>query len=179
MVLREDFSEPSQKSLPLGWSYKALTIGRCSHDVRRHVKNVVFSSLPILISSPQLNKSNWSIKPKRHRHFNYGDKWAITLLCRLRVGRSFLKSHGFQINLSNTDCCLCGEEDHTQSFFLSCFLFQQERKEMLEKVQTIFLIFLNKVNKGQHGTDPLPPHPHYGPYISLTLCLNRKLTFIR
>ena len=55
-------------------------------------------------------------KPKKQKHFNYGDKWANTLLCRLRVGRSFLKSNGFQINLSNTDRCWCGEEDRTNFF---------------------------------------------------------------
>ena len=88
-------------------------------------------------------------KPKKQKHFNYGDKWANTLLYRLRVGRSFLKSHSFQRNLSNTDRCLCGEEDHTQSFFLSCFLFQQERKEMLEKVQTILPNFLKQSKKRQ------------------------------
>ena len=85
-------------------------------------------------------------KPKRHKHFNYGNKLANTLLCRLRVGRSFLKSHGFQINLSHDDKCWCGEEDKTENFLLSCFLFQKERNEMLTKVQIIIPNFL-KLNK--------------------------------
>ena len=81
-------------------------------------------------------------KPKRHKHFNYGDKLSNTLLCRLRVGRSFLKSHGFQINLTSSDKCWCGEEDKTENFLLSCFLFKEERNEMLRKVQTIVPNFL-------------------------------------
>ena len=83
-------------------------------------------------------------KPQKQKHYNYGDKRANTLLCRLRVRRSFLKSHSFKINFSNSDRCWCGEEDHTQNFLLSCFLFQQERKEMLEKVQTIIPNFLKQ-----------------------------------
>ena len=47
-----------------------------------------------------------SFKPKRHKHFNCGSKYGITLLCRLRLGRSFLKAHGFAINLIN----VCGAE---------------------------------------------------------------------
>ena len=68
-----------------------------------------------------------SFKPTRQKHFTYGDKRANTLHCRLRVGRSFLKSHSFAINMSTTDRCLCGEIDTIQSYFLSCFLFQNER----------------------------------------------------
>ena len=88
-------------------------------------------------------------KPKKQKHFSYGEKRANTLLCRLRVGRSFLRSHGFQINLSNTDRCWCGEEDQTQNFLLSCFLFQEEQKEMLEKVQTLLPNFLKQTKKRQ------------------------------
>ena len=47
-------------------------------------------------------------KPKRHKHFNCGDKIANTLLCRLRIGCSYLKSHGFTINLSSSDQRFCG-----------------------------------------------------------------------
>ena len=63
VVLREDFSEPSQKSLPLGWSYKALTIGRCSHDVRRHVKNVVFSSVQDGLCF-KISRRGWDSNPR-------------------------------------------------------------------------------------------------------------------
>ena len=40
-----------------------------------------------------------SFKPKQQKHFAYGDKRANTLLCRLRVGRSLVKSHSFSINM--------------------------------------------------------------------------------
>lgn len=55
-------------------------------------------------------------KPKKQRHYFYGNKLSNSLLCRLRVGRSMLKSHGFAINLSCTDRCFCGEIDDIKHF---------------------------------------------------------------
>ena len=40
---------------------------------------------------------------KTEENFAYSNKQESTLLCRLRVGRSFLKSHSFSINMSSTD----------------------------------------------------------------------------
>ena len=57
------------------------------------------------------------------------------LLCRLRVGRSFLKSHGFSVNLSLTDKCLCGAVDDNKHFCFFVFFFQPERSEMLKKIE--------------------------------------------
>ena len=41
----------------------------------------------------QIKKTNF--KAKRHKHFNCGSKYGNTLLCRLRLGRSFLKAYVF------------------------------------------------------------------------------------
>ena len=71
-----------------------------------------------------------------------------TLLCRLRVGRSFLKSHGFAINLSQTDKCICGDFDIILSFFLSCFLFKTEDKFFLAKINSIYPQF-SKLSKSK------------------------------
>ena len=76
-----------------------------------------------------------SFKPKKQKHYNYGDKLSNSLLCRLRVGRSYLKSHGFSVNLLTTDKCLCGAVDDNKHFLLFCFLFQHERSEMLSKIK--------------------------------------------
>ena len=77
-------------------------------------------------------------KPKRQKHYNIGNKLPNTLLCRLRVGRSFLKSHGFAINLSQTDKCICGDVDSIQNYFLNCFIFNLERCVLLVKINNIY-----------------------------------------
>jgi hypothetical protein len=71
------------------------------------------------------------------------------LLCRLRVGRSFLKSHGFAINLSQTDKCICGDVDSIQNYFLNCFIFNLERSVLLAKINNIYPPFskLSKVKQ--------------------------------
>ena len=107
-----------------------------------------------------------SFKPKRQKHYAYGDKHTNALHCRLRVGRSFLKSHSFAINMSPSDRCLCGEIDTIQSYFLSCFLFQNERLVLLDKINQIFPRF-QKMSKSEQcnvllygiNTDKILPDP--------------------
>ena len=91
-------------------------------------------------------KSNF--KPKKQKHFNLGNKLPNTLLCRLRVGRSFLKSHGFAINLSLTDKCICGDLDTIENYFLNCFLFKTERLILLAKINLIYPPF-SKLSKAK------------------------------
>ena len=91
-------------------------------------------------------KSNF--KPKKQKHFNLGNKLPNTLLCRLRVGRSFLKSHGFAINLSLTDKCICGDLDTIENYFLNCFFFKTERLILLAKINLIYPPF-SKLSKAK------------------------------
>ena len=90
-----------------------------------------------------------TFKPKRHKHFSYGDKLSNSLLCRLRVGRSMLKSHGFAINLSSTDRCFCGEIDDIKHFFVFCFIWQEERQDLFLKLNQILPSFSQKSVKNQ------------------------------
>ena len=46
---------------------------------------------------------------------------------QLRLGRSFLASHGFAIGVNTSDLCLCWRSETTRHYFLECFLFQEER----------------------------------------------------
>ena len=85
-----------------------------------------------------------SFKPKRHKHFNCGSKYGNTLLCRLRLGRSFLKAHGFAINLSDSDKCLCGSIENTAHYLLECVQFSEQRKCMFESIGKILPNFTAK-----------------------------------
>ena len=76
-------------------------------------------------------------KTKKQRHYNYGNKLANSLLCRLGVGRSMLKSHGFAINLSSTDRCFCAEIDDIKHFFVFYFIWQVERQDLFLKLNQI------------------------------------------
>ena len=101
-----------------------------------------WSKLEVKLRSEQdilLFKENLKdvLKPTRQKHYSYGDKQTNALHCRLCVGRSLLKSHSFAINMSSTDRCLCGEIDTIQSYFLSCFLFQNKRLVLLNKINQI------------------------------------------
>ena len=121
-------------------------------DVGTTIKNITTAFFPLFslfwsqLSTVLRNTTDMTIfkaelktiyKPKKQKHYNYGDKISNSLLCRLRVGRSYLKSHGFSVNLSPTDKCLCGAVDDNKHFFLFCFLFQPERSEMLSKIKCL------------------------------------------
>ena len=77
------------------------------------------------------DKLKCTFKPRRQKHFNCGEKLANSLLCRMQIGRSYLKSHGFAINLSSSDRCMCGAVDDNKHLLLFCFVFQEERQTML------------------------------------------------
>ena len=69
------------------------------------------------------------------KHYSRGiSKYANTLHTQLRVGQSYLNSHGFKINLREDDLCLCHRSETVSHFFLDCFLYQEERDELLKKI---------------------------------------------
>ena len=74
-------------------------------------------------------------KPRKVKHYSRGiSKYANTIQTQLRIGRSYLNSHGFQINLREDDLCLCHRSETVSHFFLDCFLYQEERDELFKKI---------------------------------------------
>ena len=74
------------------------------------------------------------IKPKKHRHFARGCKQGNKLHTRLRLGRSMLNSHRFEINLSDTDQCLCSRSETVKHYLTECFLYTEERRLLFSTV---------------------------------------------
>ena len=66
------------------------------------------------------------IKPPKYRHYKYGDKYVNTLLCRLRVGRSYLNADSYKIGHSDTDLCDCGQKETVAHFFVCRNYFAQQ-----------------------------------------------------
>jgi hypothetical protein len=90
------------------------------------------------------------LKPVKYRHFSRGvTKYSNALHCQLRIGRSFLKSHSFAINLSQDDLCLCDHPETTSHFLLNCFLFQPERETLLAKICQLYPPFTRKSTQQQ------------------------------
>ena len=86
-------------------------------------------------------------KPKKQRHYSRGNKLANSLLCRLRVGRSFLKAHSYSINLADDDKCLCHQSETVNHYLLHCFLFNKERDILISKVESIYPKYKSLSNK--------------------------------
>ena len=69
------------------------------------------------------------------KHYSRGvSKYANALHTQLRVGQSYLNSHGFKINLKEDDLCLCYRSETTSHYFLDCFLYQEERESLFNKI---------------------------------------------
>ena len=82
-------------------------------------------------------KQNLKLKYKniKVKHYSRGiSKNANALHTQLRVGQSYLNSHGFKINLKEDDLCLCYRSETTSHYFLDCFLFQEEREILFNKI---------------------------------------------
>ena len=74
-------------------------------------------------------------KKKKVKNYSRGiSKYANSLHTQLRVGQSYLNSHGFKINLREDDLCLCHRSETVSHFFLDCFLYQEEREELCKKI---------------------------------------------
>ena len=79
------------------------------------------------------------VKPKRQKHFAAGNKYANSLLCRLRVGRSFLNSHGFAINLATTDkCSFCNKSENVKHYFFSCTKYKDQQTALFASIIAFF-----------------------------------------
>ena len=76
----------------------------------------------------------FKIKPKKQKHFNRGCKRGNSLLTQLRVGRSLLNTHGFSVNLTESDQCLCSRTETVSHYLNNCFLYQEERCVLLSKI---------------------------------------------
>ena len=82
-------------------------------------------------------KQNLKLKYKnmKVKHYSRGiSKYTNAVHTQLRVGQSYLNSHGFKINLKEDDLCLCHRSETTSHYFLDCFLYQEERESLFNKI---------------------------------------------
>ena len=71
------------------------------------------------------------MKPLKLKHFSRGNKYSNTLLTRIRVGRSSLNLHKFSIGQIESPECFCHfKEESVSHYFLDCFLYTLERREL-------------------------------------------------
>ena len=64
------------------------------------------------------------LKPVKLRHYAYGNKLGNKLWTRLRLGRSYLNSHGYAIGKVPSPACQCHHKNETvQHYVLDCFLY--------------------------------------------------------
>ena len=63
------------------------------------------------------------IKPIRYRHFSKGSKLGSSLLSRIRINRSDLNQHKFEIGLLDTPACSChAKSESSVHYIMDCFL---------------------------------------------------------
>jgi hypothetical protein len=88
-----------------------------------------------------------TLKPKCYKHFNCGGKYGCSLLTRIRVGRSFLKSHSYSINLADDPACECGHKlERPLHFFTQCTLYSEQRLILHSEIEQ----FIPKIKRVPH-----------------------------
>ena len=81
-------------------------------------------------------------KPPKYRHYKYGDKYINSLMCRLRVGRSYLNADSFKIGHCDTDRCECGQKETVAHFFV-CKNYSAQQETLQIKFNDILPHFKN------------------------------------
>ena len=89
-----------------------------------------------------------TLKPKRYKQFNKGNKYTNVLLTRIRVGRSKLNQHEFSVGKIDSPECLChhGEESPLH-YSIDCFLYLRERQAMFQLFEHYVPNFRNFTKK--------------------------------
>jgi hypothetical protein len=92
-------------------------------------------------------KKLWKLDfaPSRYKYLSRGSKLGNKLLTRIRVGRSFLKSHSFSIGLADTPYCSCDNTTTESSlhYFIYCPLYTEERQTMINTFKHFIRTFSN------------------------------------
>ena len=95
------------------------------------------------------DKLKIQFKPKKYRHFNLGSKYGNAIHTQLRVGRSLLNAHGFEINLTDSDQCLCSRSETVSHYLTDCFLYTEERRSLYDSMEQLIPKFKKLPNKSK------------------------------
>ena len=86
--------------------------------------------------------------PIKYKFLSRGDKKGNKLLTQIRIGRSYLNSHSFAIQMSPSPECSCHFPNESSThFFLDCFMWTEERRTMLGVLSISFLHFQLSPNR--------------------------------
>ena len=78
------------------------------------------------------------LKPCKDKLYSFGSKTGNSYHTQLRVGRSQLNGHSFEIGLAKTPGCLCGHKlESVTHFLLDCFLYQNERETLMQNINDL------------------------------------------
>ena len=93
------------------------------------------------------SKLKIKFKPLKFRHYSYGSRLGNKLWTRLRLGKTFLNSHGFALQKIDSPSCMCHFKNETTiHYFLDCFLYTVERQSMFDQVSQLVPNF-NRLSK--------------------------------
>ena len=76
------------------------------------------------------------LKPVKYRHFSKGSKIGNCLLTRLRLERSDLNLHKFNIGqIDNPECSCHAKNESSLHYLMDCFLYTGERQTLFNLVE--------------------------------------------
>ena len=89
------------------------------------------------------------LKPIKYKHFSKGSKLGNSLLSRIRLNRSDLNLHRFDIGLHETSECSChAKSESSIHYIMDCFLYSGERQILLNLAEHYIPNF-PKLNKAK------------------------------
>ena len=106
------------------------------------------------------------LKPWKYKHFSRGSKIGNSLFSRIRLNRSDLNQHKFDIGQHDSPECLChAKSESSIHYIMDCFLYSGERRTLFNLVEHYIPNF-TKLNKTKQfeilllGISPENPEFH-------------------
>ena len=88
------------------------------------------------------------LKPTKFKHLSRGSKIGNSLLTRIRLNRSDLNLHRFDIGLHDTPECVCHATESSIHYLMDCFLYSGERQTLYNLVEHYIPNF-SKISKAK------------------------------
>ena len=125
------------------------------------------------------NQLKKELKPPKYKHFSKGSKLGNSLLTRVRLERSNLNLHRFNIGQSDSPECSChAKHESSIHYLIDCFLYAGERQILFNLVEYYIPSFktMNRNKKYKvlvMGIDPENPE------ITQTISIAVKNSFLK
>ena len=145
------------------FKYKTVKFSKTYFPYFTNKWNTLHKSQKSLDMTDFKNDLKTKLRPDKHKHYSRGFKINCTLLTRIRVGQSDLKTHQFKVGFTDATECPCGYKyESPEHYITQCPRYAEERRTLYDRMLQFVPNFLRLPIKRQYeilifGYQPTDP----------------------